>query len=492
MGPRQIFLLAVLLSCGAGLLYAQDGDLEAYMARGRELSKAGKIDQALPYFMLALEIAETRIGAEDPAVIPVVENLADTHAAMGNYRDAEPLYQRALKVQEREAARYQAGIARTLNSLGNIYEATDRSQQALEMYRQVLTTWAPVLGATHPEVKTASDRFAKLALQGPAPPAKTPPAPAEAPPVVAAPKVAVPEIAEAPREPQPAPPPESQPTPKQEPRRAQAPPEPQSARAPPGAGFAIHVTSIRDPKDAAAEWSRLRRIYGPLLADLDLQVSRVDLGPARGIYYRIRGGTLTRDAARARCAAFTARKVWCDVTASGAEAERPRVAARDEAAAPPPPAPAEPGAAPAAYRIHLTSIRDPKDAGAEWRRLQRIYGSLLDGLSLVVARVDLGAPKGIYYRIEGGLLSRDAARALCAQFAARDVWCRVVRPGQDTATGPQRLALRQVRRWQPPRRRGTRRVRDSVYLRIHFRDRGCRRSPFAPYASPLGSRRWMR
>ena len=70
--------------------------------RGRELSKAGKLDQALPYFLLSLELVEARFGPDDPALIPMIDDLAGTQAAGENYRDAEPLYKRALEIQERE------------------------------------------------------------------------------------------------------------------------------------------------------------------------------------------------------------------------------------------------------------------------------------------------------------------------------------------------------------------------------------------------------
>ena len=477
MSFRWPALLLAFLVLGAPSLQApalaQIGEIDAYLTRGRELAKAGKPDQALPYFLLSMEMAEARLGAEDPGLVPILDGLAAAHAARENYADAEPLYERALAIQEREAERYETGITRTLNSLGGIYEATNRPKKAMAVYRRVLTTWASVLGSDHPEIQVAGGRLAKLALQAPAEQAPAAPEPS---------------VAEAPpREPLPKPP------------KAKPPPPPSVARAPAvaeavpapvpkpevkpvrdGPGYAIHLTSIRNPRHAQAEWDRLRRLYGALLKGLELRVMRVDLGAPRGVYFRVQGGPLTRAAARVRCAPFRARGAWCGVMRAGQAPDSSRLAARDAAAVPAPPASAAPQTRPEdGYLIHLTSIRKQEDAEAEWRRLKRLYGTLLAGLELTVQKADLGPGRGIYYRIQGGPLKRDGARKLCALFAARKIWCRVARPGEEAAEGPSRLALQRVRRRNLAGPRGTRRAREWLYWRACRRDRGCRRSPFA-------------
>ena len=105
-GPARLVAIRVL---GAPPLlapaWAQDGEIDAYLARGRELAKSGKPEQALPYYMLSLELAEERLGAEDPGLVPILDGLASAHAARESYADAEPLYERALAIQEREAER---------------------------------------------------------------------------------------------------------------------------------------------------------------------------------------------------------------------------------------------------------------------------------------------------------------------------------------------------------------------------------------------------
>jgi hypothetical protein len=531
-------LLALVACLALGVIaasrgVAQSDDVATYLERGRELSKAGHPEQALPYFLLALELAETKQDTDDPALLPILDALAGAHTQAGFYRDAEPVYERALRIQEREATRHQTGIVRTLNKLGQIYEATDRAGDAMALYRRILTTWAPVLGGDHPDVRIAGGRLAKLALQAPtaaAPPPTPSPAPAPAPApalkdlLQEKPKdttmAAVPPAPPQPEaKPEPKPEPQPKPEAKPEPKSAQpaapppapakpvpqaapaprskpatkpppqaaaaqpaeppppqvAKPEPPQAAARDGPGFAIHLTSIRNPDNAQAEWNRLRRLYGQLLSGLELRVARADLGTPRGVYYRIKGGTLDAVGAKERCAAFLASGVWCDVTRDESGAAPAQVAANGAAALPPA------DSAEGGYLIHLTSIRKAEDAAKEWQRLKRVHGHLLDGLELKVKRADLGPTKGVYYRIEAGPLNRGQARALCGQFSARKVWCRVVGPGEEASEGPLRYALQRVRRRTPSRDRGPGRLRSGILMRTRWRDRGCRRSPFAAF-----------
>jgi hypothetical protein len=224
----------------------------------------------------------------------------------------------------------------------------------------------------------------------------------------------------------------------------------------PQLAFWAHLTSIRNPNRAAEEWTRLRRVYPDLLADKHLLVARVDLGAKRGIFHRIQAGPLAKAAARALCAAVSKRGAWCGVTGPLAPPapDAPAVPARPATAAEavPAPPPQEPG-----FHVHLTSVRKAEDAQAEWARLKRLHGGLLDGLELSVKRADLGAARGTWYRIQAGPLGKAAARSLCATFAKREVWCRVVRPAETAAEHLQRLAYVRSRRGPNRPVRSTRR-----------------------------------
>lgn len=424
-----VFLVTFL---GAGLLYAQTQDLNAFLERGRLLSKAQKTEQALPYFLYALELGEKSFGGEDPAIVPLLNDLADAYSTQKHYRDAEALFERSLVIQERTAKQYQAGIAHTLNKLGSIYEATGRPAQARVLYQRILTKSQPALGPDDPNVLSARERLAKL-----------PEAPE------------APEIPETPETKEPAP---------------RAPPDGEAAVIAASPGYGVHLTSIRDKDGAAAEWGRLRRLYPALLTGPDFVVTQADLG-TRGIFYRVHAGPLEQEPARLLCAAFTRLGVWCAVARAGTAAPPVKakplttVASRDVTTRDgetPSPAPAPTPKASGlkdGFRVHLVSIRDAQGAEGEWARLQRLYVDLLEGLSLAVSRADLGQERGVWFRIQGGSLSKQAASNLCASLTARKVWCQVVPPPGKTTDGSQRQVAQRVRRREPQGARGTRRSR---------------------------------
>jgi len=394
MGFRLASVVFVLLLLATGAAHADSSDLRRYLDRGHALAKAGKPEQALPYLLLALEMGEAHFSPDDSALVPLLDSLAEVHSARGSFEDAEPLLKRSLTIQERALARNQIGIARTLSSLGFVYEATGRAEEAGKLYNRVLAVWQPKLGTDDPSVRAAREGLAKLF------------------------------------------------------------PDPTAS----DAGYRIHLTSIRNPGGARREWARLRQEFPDLLAGLDLAVAKADLGPGRGVFYRIQGGALSRSEAQARCMGFAKRSVWCQVVRAptGAQEAKAPVDAvvaslgthkSAEAVAP----------APSGFRIHLTSIRNPELAEQEWGRLRRLYPKQLGGLDLAVERADLGAKGGVYYRIEGGLLSRAAAQSLCGEFAARRVWCGVVRPINGAAEWPQGQLVSRLRRRGPGSATGTRR-----------------------------------
>lgn len=107
----------------------------------------------------------------------------------------------------------------------------------------------------------------------------------------------------------------------------------------------------------------------------------------------------------------------------------PRPEPAVEAAPAPSPAP-QPAATPPAgrFRVQLGAFRDEAAARREWDRLSRRYPDVLSGLALRIQQVDLGAGKGVFHRIQGGMLSEAAAEQACATLKSRNQACLLVRP----------------------------------------------------------------
>ncbi len=85
-----------------------------------------------------------------------------------------------------------------------------------------------------------------------------------------------------------------------------------------GARPAIHLASYRSAQEAERGWLRLKRSQGALLEGLQSEVDRVDLGPGKGIYYRLKAGPVaTRDAAKSLCSKLKANRLYCVPTFMG-------------------------------------------------------------------------------------------------------------------------------------------------------------------------------
>jgi len=81
------------------------------------------------------------------------------------------------------------------------------------------------------------------------------------------------------------------------------------------------------------------------------------------------------------------------------------------------------------YLVQLLAVRALADAQREWERIKRRNPELLSKLERSITKADLGAAKGIFYRLRAGPLASEAvARKLCAELAKRKVGCLIVRP----------------------------------------------------------------
>ena len=92
------------------------------------------------------------------------------------------------------------------------------------------------------------------------------------------------------------------------------PPPPPKAAAPPPAGgdFQVQLAAVRSPEQARGEWKRLRRKNGDMLGKLRLFITKADLGPEKGVYFRLRAGPLANEVeAKALCVILAERNIAC-------------------------------------------------------------------------------------------------------------------------------------------------------------------------------------
>ncbi len=81
------------------------------------------------------------------------------------------------------------------------------------------------------------------------------------------------------------------------------------------------------------------------------------------------------------------------------------------------------------HRVRLAAYREQANAERGWKLLHDKHSDLLGTLDHTVARVDLGAEKGVFYRLEAGPLdSADRARAICDEIKRRGDSCLPLKP----------------------------------------------------------------
>ncbi len=86
------------------------------------------------------------------------------------------------------------------------------------------------------------------------------------------------------------------------------------------------------------------------------------------------------------------------------------------------------------YTVQIASYRSEQEASTGWQALTAEQADLLAKLPHAVAKADLGADKGIYYRLQAGSFSdRNDAKALCADLKDHSIDCMVVEATPATA-----------------------------------------------------------
>lgn len=80
------------------------------------------------------------------------------------------------------------------------------------------------------------------------------------------------------------------------------------------------------------------------------------------------------------------------------------------------------------YAVHITSYKKRSNVGKDWKRLVGAHPEQLMGLRVRVTPIDLGPPRGRFYRLKAGPLpSRQFANDLCRSLRRRGLYCAVRR-----------------------------------------------------------------
>jgi tetratricopeptide (TPR) repeat protein len=106
--------------------------------------------------------AAKELGANDPAVADLLNQQASLLQVIARYEDSEPLFRRALAIDEASYGNDHPDVAGALNNLAHLLQATNRLAEAEPLIRRALAIVEASYGNVHPTVATVLNSLAGL------------------------------------------------------------------------------------------------------------------------------------------------------------------------------------------------------------------------------------------------------------------------------------------------------------------------------------------
>jgi tetratricopeptide (TPR) repeat protein len=117
--------------------------------------------EAEPLMLQAIKMSEP-YGREHPVVATLINNLATLFKETKRAQAAEPLYRRALEIDEKANGLEHSSVARDLNNLAALLQGTNRSADAEPLMRRALAIDEKSYGSDHPDVARDLNNLAQL------------------------------------------------------------------------------------------------------------------------------------------------------------------------------------------------------------------------------------------------------------------------------------------------------------------------------------------
>ncbi len=126
------------------------------------LSATNRLAEAEPLYRRALAIDEASYGPDHPKVALRLNNLAELLQCSNRLAEAEPLFRRALAIDEASYGPNHPRVAVDLNNLSELLRSTNRPAEAEPLYRRALAIDEASYGPDHTDVATALNNLALL------------------------------------------------------------------------------------------------------------------------------------------------------------------------------------------------------------------------------------------------------------------------------------------------------------------------------------------
>ena len=126
------------------------------------LRDTDKVAEAEPLFRRALAIDEKNLAPDDHEVAIRLNNLAELLRSTNRLAEAEPLFRRALAIDEKSLGPDHPYVAIRLSNLAELFCDTNRQAEAEPLHRRALAIDEASYGPDHPEVGTDLNNLAGL------------------------------------------------------------------------------------------------------------------------------------------------------------------------------------------------------------------------------------------------------------------------------------------------------------------------------------------
>jgi tetratricopeptide (TPR) repeat protein len=132
------------------------------------LDNQAQLSEAEPIYQRALAIDEASLGKDHPNVATDLNNLAGLYQDTNRLKEAEPLMQRALAIDEASFGKDHPKVAIRLNNLAGLHQATNRLKEAeplMERHLVIFLQFTRRTGHPHPHLETAINNYTGLLIQ---------------------------------------------------------------------------------------------------------------------------------------------------------------------------------------------------------------------------------------------------------------------------------------------------------------------------------------
>lgn len=143
--------VALLISVGAQETKAAHSAFIELSNEGIDYYKKGKIKDAERLFLEAIEEAGKSTSKDDNMYVGLT-NLAGLYKMTGKFAKAEPIYKRAMLIQERDFGPKDLKVALAIDNYGDILMRTEKYKEAEEYYRKSLSIRQSKLASTDGEI----------------------------------------------------------------------------------------------------------------------------------------------------------------------------------------------------------------------------------------------------------------------------------------------------------------------------------------------------